>query len=123
MSQQVLVAKHNEPKLKLASYVYGFGLSIFFTLLAYLLVTHHAASRDTLVGLVIAFAFCQFIVQLLCFLHLGQETRPRWKLAVFFFMIGVVLILVFGSLWIINNLNYRMTIPKEIQYINSQDNL
>lgn len=120
---ELLAVAHDEPKLKLGSYVAGFGLSILFTLAAYLLVTHHATSHDRLIGLVVAFAFCQFIVQALFFLHLGQESKPRWRLGVFLFMLGVVSIIVFGSIWIIYSLNYRETIPEEIQYVNSQDDL
>lgn len=120
---QTLAVQHDEAKLKLSSYIAGFGLSVMFTLAAYLLVTHHAASHHALLALVVAFALCQFFVQMIFFLHLGNETKPRWKLAVFVFMSGVVLIVVFGSLWIINNLNYRETVPQELQYVNSQDDL
>jgi cytochrome o ubiquinol oxidase operon protein cyoD len=47
-------------------------------------------------------------IQLHYFLHLGDEPKPQWNLLTFGFMIGVVLILVFGTLWIMNNLNDRM---------------
>jgi cytochrome o ubiquinol oxidase operon protein cyoD len=125
MSEQnkSMAVSHDETKLKLRSYVIGFSLSIFLTLTAYLLVTHQAANRDVLIGIVIVLAMIQFLVQIFYFLHLGQETKPRWKLGVFFFMIGVVLIIVFGSLWIMANLNYRETIPQEENYVNSQDDL
>ncbi|MHB1864732.1 MAG: cytochrome o ubiquinol oxidase subunit IV [Candidatus Saccharimonadales bacterium] len=125
MSQELpLAVQHEETKLKLSSYIAGFGLSLLFTLASYLLVINHAATKGTLIILVVAFAFCQFIVQLLLFLHLGQETKPRWKLGVFFFMLGVVVILVFGSLWIMHNLSNRMlSLPQELRYNQSQDNL
>ena len=122
-NNQAVVVQHSEAKLKLSSYVAGFGLSLLFTFAAYLIVVNHAASSHVLVGLVVAFALCQFFVQAFFFLHLGRESKPRWKLAVFLFMIGIVLILVFGSLWIIDNLNYRQTLPSELHYINSQDDL
>ncbi|MEI9913842.1 MAG: cytochrome o ubiquinol oxidase subunit IV [Candidatus Saccharibacteria bacterium] len=122
-NDQSLTVSHDESKLKLSSYIAGFGLSLLLTLSAYLLVTHHGASRNVLVGIVVALALTQFIVQIFFFLHLGQESKPRWKLGIFFFMIGVVLILVFGSLWIMYSLNYRQTIPHELQYVNSQDDL
>jgi cytochrome o ubiquinol oxidase operon protein cyoD len=106
------------------SYVRGYVASLCLTLTAYLLVAHHALSTKwMLVALVIGLALTQFLVQLVFFLHLGKETKPRWKLVVFLFMIMVVCILVFGSLWIMNNLNYRMTPAQVNQYMNSQDNL
>jgi cytochrome o ubiquinol oxidase subunit IV len=65
----------------------------------------------------------QFIVQMFLFLHVGEERGPRLKLLAACLMLGVVLILVFGSLWVMNNLNYRMTPQQITQYMQSQDNL
>jgi cytochrome o ubiquinol oxidase operon protein cyoD len=104
----------------LKTYVTGFGCSIVLTLAAYLLVIHQLFSRQILIALVIGLALVQFIVQLLFFLHLGTETKPRWKLFVFLFMVMVVAILVFGSLWIMSNLNYRMTPDQINAYMNNQ---
>lgn len=114
---------HDETKLKLGSYVAGFVLSILLTMTAYLMVVNHGASRTFLIVLVGLLAVVQFIVQGYFFLHLGKESKPKWKLFVFIFMIGIVLIIVFGSLWIMDNLNYRMTLPQQVQYMNDQDGL
>jgi cytochrome o ubiquinol oxidase operon protein cyoD len=105
---------------KLRTYVSGYVLSMALTLAAYLSVTHPAFSSTTLVVIIIGLALVQFLVQLVFFLHLGQETKPRWKLFVFIFMIMVVLIIVLGSLWIMNNLNYRMTPQQVNNYLNDQ---
>lgn len=115
------ISKHDTEYGTLRSYVIGFVLSIISTITAYLLVVHHAYSdRVIIVSAIVALALFQFIVQLLFFLHLGKETKPRWKLFIFVFMVLVVLILVFGTLWIMNNLNYRMT-PEQINtYMNNQ---
>jgi cytochrome o ubiquinol oxidase operon protein cyoD len=107
----------------LRSYVTGFALSIYFTLTAYLLAVRHALFNRTLVLVLAGLALVQFVVQLLFFLHLGTETKPRWKLMVFLFMIMVVMVLVFGSLWIMSNLNYRMTPDQINSYMNSQSAL
>lgn len=122
-NEKPITATHEESKLKLGSYIAGFGLSLLFTLSAYLLVVNHAASRNVLIGLVTAFALCQFAVQSFFFLHLGNESKPRWRMGIFFFMLSVVIILVGGSLWIMYSLNVRQTIPQEIEYVNGQDNL
>ena len=118
-----IMASHEETKLKLHLYVIGFVSSLAITITAYLLVVHHAAATTTLETAVVALALCQFLVQIYFFLHLGNETKPRWKLGVFVFMLGVVLIIVFGSLWIISNLNTRMTLPQQLQYMNNQDGI
>jgi cytochrome o ubiquinol oxidase operon protein cyoD len=103
------------------AYVIGFVLSLVLTLSSYLLVAHHGLERRGLIVATVVLAITQFFVQMVYFLHLGFETKPRWKLMVFGFMTLIVLILVLGSLWIMSNLNYRMT-PKQIkQYLKSQD--
>jgi len=118
--QQAVVAKHDTENGTLKSYVAGFALSVLFTLAAYTLVIRHALTDKLIIGLIVAFALCQFMVQLIFFLHLGKETKPRWKLLVFIFMILIVVILVFGSLWIMSNLNYRMSPQQMVNYMNSQ---
>lgn len=105
---------------RLQTYVIGYVASVLLTVTAYALVRAHAFAKWTIVSLILALAMIQFLVQLLFFLHLGREGKPRWKLLVLLFMILVVSIIVGGSLWIMNNLNYRMT-PEQIQtYMNNQ---
>jgi len=108
------------------SYVIGYLLSLGLTLVAYFMVydrtlTYPMGPMGLLVPALITLALGQFLVQLIFFFHLGRETKPRWKLVVFCGMIMVISILVFGSLWIMSNLNYRMT-PQQIDnYMSSQD--
>ena len=107
-------------KFGLGTYIFGFGASLILTLSAYELAVHHSLSRRLLIGSLAGLAFTQFVVQLVCFLHLGKERQPRWKFWVFWGMIGVVLILVAGSLWIMYNLNYHQSLQYQYKYLNSQ---
>ncbi len=104
-----------------ASYISGFILSLFLTMAAYLTAVQHLLSGNTLIAVIIGLALIQFFVQLFFFLHLGRETKPRWKLLVLGFMVLIVLILVLGSLWIMANLNYRMTPNQMEQYMLNQN--
>ena len=120
---KVTVSRHDSEHGSFRSYLTGFSLSIMLTLVAYLMVVHRRFSIDTIIAVIIGLALIQFLIQLIYFLHLGKETKPRWKLFVFIFMICVILILVFGSLWIMNNLSARMS-PEQInKYVNSQSGL
>lgn len=92
----------------LKTYISGFLLCIFLTLAAYVLVMKHLLTGLTLTLSIVSLGIIQFFVQLILFLHLGDEPKPRWNLIVFSFMALVVLILVFGSIWIMINLQYRM---------------
>lgn len=110
---------------KLTTYATGFVFSVILTLVAYYAVTQHAFSHTVLIAYIIGLALIQFVVQLLFFLHLGEDVKPRYKVLVFSFMVLVVAILVGGSLWIMNNLNYRM-MPNQKQvnsYMQSQDGI
>lgn len=107
------------------SYTIGFLGSIILTITAFVLVENHTFSKWVIIWFIASLAFIQFLVQLIFFMHLGKEPKPRWKLMVFLFMVGVVGILVIGSLWIMSNLNYRMIdSPHAVnQYLNNQDGL
>lgn len=103
------------------AYIIGFGLSLLLTLTAFLSVDKSWFSSGMLIALVTALALIQFCVQMYFFLHLGQEEKPRLKLLAFWFMLLVIGILVFGSLWIMNNLDYNMTPNQQQNYIQKQD--
>jgi cytochrome o ubiquinol oxidase subunit IV len=96
-------------------YIVGFGLSLILTLTAYTLVVQELLSRRVLLISITILAITQLIVQLVCFLHLGNESKPRWNLMTFLFMLLVLFIVVFGSLWIMTHLDYHnQTSPQEI---------
>lgn len=89
------------------SYIAGFVLSLVLTLAAYSVVVNKMASGWTAVYIILALALIQLIVQIVFFLHLGREQKPRWNLTVMLFAVMVVVILVGGSLWIMHNMNYH----------------
>jgi cytochrome o ubiquinol oxidase operon protein cyoD len=101
------MAEANE-KNYIKTYTIGFLLSLLLTFLAYGVVTSGAISPAYAVALIILFAIVQLFVQLVFFLHLGSEASPRWRLVTLAFGVLVVAIVVFGSLWIMDNLNYNM---------------
>lgn len=101
---------HHVPKGVLRGYVVGFVMSIILTLGAYMLVVGGAFTVNETVGAIIALAVAQLVVQVLYFLHMGSEARPRWNTMSFVFTAFIVLALVVGSLWIMANLNYN-TMP------------
>ena len=109
---KVSISEHAaDDRLTAATYVVGFILSVLLTLTAFWLVSRQVFSGSTALSIIFGLALLQFCVQVLCFLHLTEERRPRHKVMAFGFMIVVVVILAGGSLWIMNNLNYHMKTP------------
>lgn len=97
----------------LASYSIGFVLSVICTLLAFWVTNQHLSSghesisHSLLTWVIVVLAVVQLFVQLVLFLHLGKEPKPRWNSIAFAFMLMVVGIVVLGSVWIMANLDYH----------------
>jgi cytochrome o ubiquinol oxidase operon protein cyoD len=109
-----------ENRRTLRAYVSGFTLSIVLTLAAYFLAVNHSLKKMALIQVLVELAIVQFLVQMFFFLHLGRETKPRWKLLTVVLMIVFVLIVVLGSIWIMYNLNYRMSPSQMDKYMQTQ---
>ena len=93
----------------LKSYIIGFLASFLLTAVSFSLVITKLLSGQTLIYTIIGLATLQAIVQLLFFLHVGQEeAKPRWASIAFCFTVLILLIVVIGSLWIMYDLNDRM---------------
>jgi len=90
------------------SYIVGFLLSLLFTFIPYKLVVDQTITGTSLLTTILAFAFLQMLVQIVFFLHIGRGPKPRWNLYFFVATFGVILMVVVGSIFIINNLHYNM---------------
>jgi cytochrome o ubiquinol oxidase operon protein cyoD len=100
----------------LRAYITGFILSLVLTIVPYLVVVNHWLAGPLLILALVGLAIGQLLVQLIFFLNLDREAKPRWNLLVFLFAALVVVIVAFGSLWIMNNLNYHMMSPAETEH-------
>lgn len=88
------------------SYVIGFILSVLITLFAYTATVSDLWTKEMVVYIVLAFAAVQLVVQMVFFLHLGRGSR--WKAVTFYFTLLTIGIIIVGTIWIMNNLDYNM---------------
>lgn len=100
-------------KIQVWRYFAGFGTALALTAIAFWCVTSQAVTGGALVAVLMTLATIQLIVQLVFFLHVGAEARPRWNLTALLFTAIMLLVIVVGSLWIMNNLNYNMMMSKQ----------
>jgi cytochrome o ubiquinol oxidase operon protein cyoD len=97
------------------TYVAGYLMSLVLTITAFLLVNKHINSHhlnpsdDFMLVALSALALIQLFVQLVFFMHLDRESKPRWNNLALAFAAIVVFILVGGSYWIMSNLHYHYT--------------
>ena len=99
------------------SYITGYIISIALTMCAYLAVTHHIQSA---VVVILGLAVIQFIVQITFFLHVFKGDSRGANIAIFLSTLSIIIILIGGSIWIMNNLNYNMTSDQIQQYMYNQ---
>lgn len=108
------------------SYATGFIWSLILTVTAAALVAmhiyfgHNIISHQTLIPSIFALAALQAIIQLACFLQLGSGKRQGWKLGVFISTAGLIVIIVIGSIWIMDHLNYHMAPDQINHYLQDQ---
>lgn len=103
------IHKHPTEHGTTTSYIVGFILSLVFTIIPYILIVHHLISGMALLATILGFAVLQMIVQVVFFLHLGREKKPYWQSSFLVSTVGIILVVVVGSLWIMHNLHYNMT--------------
>ena len=120
MNESHSVVQHHTDHKAVKTYILGYVLSALVTGMAFFLVAAYVDSRGllmsraTLIGILMTLAIEQLAVQVVCFLHLDKESRPRWRLIAFIFASLLVLAVVVGSLWIMYNLNYNMMSPSDV---------
>jgi cytochrome o ubiquinol oxidase operon protein cyoD len=94
------------------SYVIGFVLSLVFTAIPYYLVVNKIITGNSLLATILGFAVLQMAVQIFFFLHLGRGPKPLYNVAFFVSTVGIILMVVLGSIFIMDHLNYNMMAPK-----------
>lgn len=92
------------------AYIAGFIASIALTSISFGIVLQYQ-DRPGAVGfaglVVVLCAIAQIIAQLVWFLHLGSESRPRWRLITFWYALFLVVVLCGGSIWIMRHLHHE----------------
>lgn len=113
----------------MASYVTGLLFSLALSGGAFALVWAYTASdgaimsRTLLIVLLSLFAAAQVLVQVTYFLHMSAERRARITLVSSVFTLIILAIVMFGSIWIMHNLDYNM-MPQHIEeYIQEEENI
>lgn len=105
--------EHKSSHGSIKSYVVGYLLSLAFTLVPYYMVRSGGLTGQKLLITVLAFAFIQMFIQIFFFLHLGRGPKPFYNVIFFTATFSMILVVVFGSIFIMDNL-YRNMSPAEV---------
>jgi cytochrome o ubiquinol oxidase operon protein cyoD len=91
------------------SYATGFILSIILTVVPFALVMSGRLSGTAVLSAIFAAAVVQIMVHLHYFLHLDASSAMRWNVLALLLTLLIMTLFVWGTLWIMGHLNYRLT--------------
>lgn len=107
----------------MASYVVGFILSLIFTAIPYYMVVNKTVTGTALLTTIMAFAVMQMLIQIFFFLHLGRGSKPMYNVVFFGATVVTILIVVVGSIWIMDHLNYNMAPADASKYLAEKEGI
>jgi cytochrome o ubiquinol oxidase operon protein cyoD len=125
MSQhpQSPVAKSQHEHKTLGSYIIGFVLSLVFTIIPYYMVVNHSVTGQSLLVTILAFAVLQMLVQIIFFLHLGRGPKPLYNVIFFVATVGIILVVVVGSVVILNNLHSNLSPSDQVKRLVNEEGI
>lgn len=82
------------------SYLIGFLLSIVLTIIPLVVVLNDWLEGTGAFAIMLISAILQFVVQLVFFMHLREEKKPRWNLMALLLGVLILATIVVGSIWI-----------------------
>ncbi|HET9678761.1 MAG TPA: cytochrome C oxidase subunit IV family protein [Buchnera sp. (in: enterobacteria)] len=86
----------------------GFFLSFFLTIISFLLIIKNCVSKEKTILLLVVFCILQIVVQLRYLFGFNLNSYKNWNAIFLLFSFFVVLIIFFGSVWIMHNLNNNL---------------
>jgi len=84
----------------LKSYMTGFALSIVLTIIPLVVVLYGLLEKTGAMIVLLGAAVLQFVVQLVYFMHLKEEKKPRYNTMALILGLVIVLTVIIGSIWI-----------------------
>lgn len=105
-----MIDRHHNWNTSVKPQIIGFVISVVLTVFAYFLAFKHMVSGVGAMLWILGIACVQGLVQMVCFMQLGIEKKPRWNFMMFWFMVLVMFVVVGGTMWIMKNLDYNVMI-------------
>ena len=105
---------HEDTARGLRSYLIGFVLAVGFTAASFWAVRTHAIYGPGISVALVTLAIAQMGIHLVFFLHITTGPDNTNNVLALAFGVLIVFLVVFGSLWIMTNLNHNMAPMKTL---------
>ena len=89
-------------------YIIGLILSIVLTVIPFGMVMTGGFSGSLTLAVILLCLIAQVLVQLVFFLHMNGSSEQTWNTVSGVFIVLIVMIVVLGSIWIMQHLNHNM---------------
>ncbi len=97
------------PHGTLSSYIWGFVLSVILTTIPFSAVMFDLFSSAQFTAFVVlGCAIFQILVHMVCFLHLNLRAEGGWIASALIFTLVVLFISIFGTVWVMYNMDTKM---------------
>ncbi|WP_343154140.1 cytochrome o ubiquinol oxidase subunit IV [Buchnera aphidicola] len=93
---------------KVQSYIYSFLLSILLTIVPFFISKNNFLPHLTNKLIILLCAFIQIVIHFVYFLHLNSMKKKNWYLTSLLFILIIIFIVIFGSIWIMFNLKHHV---------------
>ncbi|CAL4323339.1 Cytochrome bo(3) ubiquinol oxidase subunit 4 [Buchnera aphidicola (Symydobius americanus)] len=94
---------------RIYSYIIGFFISFFFTVIPFCIAMKKKYFKlNFLIFIFLICAVFQIFIHLKYFLHLNFSKKYTWIIVSLIFSLIVIFIIIFGSIWIMWNLNHHL---------------
>ncbi|MCX6990899.1 MAG: cytochrome o ubiquinol oxidase subunit IV [Chlamydiae bacterium] len=103
-----MIDRHHGWNVSYKPAILGFIFSLILIAAMYRFAIHHNLSGGAFSWTIFGFGITMALVQLVFFLHIGMESKPHWNVITFAFTVLVIAIVIGGSIWIMNNLDYNL---------------
>ncbi|AKC59812.1 cytochrome o ubiquinol oxidase protein [Blochmannia endosymbiont of Polyrhachis (Hedomyrma) turneri] len=89
------------------NYILGFFTSVILTIIPFILVINtFTIDKNILIIILTTCAILQIVIHLVCFLHIDNSPKTIWNTVTLIFTTLIILILIFGSIWIMKHLHH-----------------
>lgn len=113
----------NHEQKTMRAYVIGFVLSLVYTAIPYYLVVNQVITGQALLLTILGFGLLQMLVQLIFFLHLGRGPNASWNIYFLISTVGIILVVVGGSLVIMNNLHGNLSPYEQVKKLTNDEGI
>ncbi|ALC96132.1 cytochrome o ubiquinol oxidase subunit IV [Candidatus Profftella armatura] len=92
-------------------YITGFFLSLILTVIPFIIYfnkNNNFLNLNLIKFIILSCAILQIIIHMIYFLHMNIKSENGWIILSFIFTLILIIIMFFGSIWVMYHLNHNM---------------